>query len=65
MPLMSDNNERSFNAGRDIITYRYTRLKSDIIEAYQCLKSWCGVDDEIFDNEEAIEKDMDADDKEI
>ena len=60
IPLMSDNNERSFIAGRDMITYRRTRLRSDIIEACQCLKQWYGSDDEVFDNEEVIDKDMDA-----
>ncbi|KYG42638.1 hypothetical protein M433DRAFT_40555, partial [Acidomyces richmondensis BFW] len=40
IPLMSDNNERSFSSGRDMITYRRTRLRSDIIEACQCLRSW-------------------------
>jgi hypothetical protein len=33
IPLMSDNNERSFSLGRNMITYRRTRLQSDIIEA--------------------------------
>jgi hypothetical protein len=33
---------------------------SDIIEACQCLKSWYGCKKEIFDDEEAIGKDMDA-----
>ena len=62
IPLMSDNNERSFSSGRDMITYRRTRLRSDIIEACQCLKSWYGVKEDEFDSEEALEKDMDAED---
>jgi hypothetical protein len=60
IPLMSDNNERSFSSGRDMVTYRRTRLKGDIIEACQCLKSWYGSKEELFDKEDAIEKDMDA-----
>jgi hypothetical protein len=32
--LMSDSNERSFSLRRNLITYRYTRLRSDIIKAY-------------------------------
>jgi hypothetical protein len=40
VPLMSDNNERSFSSGRDMITYRRTRLVNDVIEACQCLRSW-------------------------
>jgi hypothetical protein len=63
IPLMSDNNERSFSAGRDMITYRRTRLRSDIIEACQCLKSWYGSKDDEFDNEDKIETDMDAVDR--
>jgi hypothetical protein len=58
IPLMSDNNERSFSSGRDMITYRRTCLKSDIIEACQCLKSWYGSKEVEFDSEEAIEMDM-------
>lgn len=38
-----------------MITYRRTRLQSDIIEACQCLKSWYQPDEELFDDEEAIE----------
>ena len=40
VPLMSDNNKRSFSSGRDTITYRRTSLANDIIEAWQCLRSW-------------------------
>jgi hypothetical protein len=57
IPLMSDSNERSFSSGRDMITYRRTRLRSDIIEACQCLKSWYGYQETVFDDEDEIEKD--------
>lgn len=52
IPLMSDDNERSFSAGRDMITYRRTRLLDDIIEACQCLKSWWSMKDATEDGEE-------------
>ncbi len=56
IPLMSDDNERSFSAARDMITYKRTRLQSDIIEACQCLKDWlklesCGLEDPESDDE--------------
>lgn len=60
IPLMSDNNERSFSSGRDMITYRRTRLRSDIIEACQCLRSWYQLKEELFDSEEAVNKDLDT-----
>ena len=65
IPLMSDNNERSFSSGRDMVTYRRTRLKGDIIEACQCLKSWYGNSEGLFDSETAIDQDIDAVDEEI
>jgi hypothetical protein len=61
-PLMSDDNERSFSSGRDMITYRRTKLQSDVIEACQCLKSWIGppkdAKEPVFDDDEVIEKDI-------
>ncbi len=43
IPVMSDDNERSFSAAKDMITDRRNRLNEDIIEACQCLKQWLGV----------------------
>lgn len=43
IPVMSDDNERSFSAAKDMITDRRNRLNEDIIEASQCLKQWLGV----------------------
>ncbi len=40
IPVMSDDNERSFSAAKDMITDRRNRLNKDIIEACQCLKQW-------------------------
>lgn len=66
LPLMSDDPERSFSAGRDLITYRRSNLKDDIIEACSCLRSWYGppikkrgnntwiIDD--FDDEDVVQK---------
>lgn len=57
IPLMSDEPERSFSAGRDMITYRRSRLHSDIIEACSCLRSWYGAPVKgQFDDEEEIEQ---------
>lgn len=42
IPCMSDDAERSFSSGRDLITYRRNRLSADIIEATQCLRNWYG-----------------------
>lgn len=42
IPLMSDDPERSFSSGRDMITYRRSNLHDDIIEACSCLRSWYG-----------------------
>jgi hypothetical protein len=42
VPLMSDNPEKSFSAGRDMITYRRSQLGSDIIEACAFLRSVYG-----------------------
>ena len=58
IPLMSDSNERSFSAGRDMITYRRTSLRSDIIEACRCLKSWYGNQEMIFDKDKELEKEI-------
>ena len=73
IPLMTDDNERSFSSGRDMITYRRTRLSSDVIEACQCLKSWYQGEDKerkadggsevngsAFDDEDVILNDLDA-----
>jgi hypothetical protein len=64
---MSDDNERSFSSGRDMITYRRTRLLPDIIEACQCLKSWLSPirardgeaydTEKVFDDENELQKD--------
>ncbi len=43
IPVMSDDNERSFSAAKDMITDRRNRLNEDIIEACQCLKNWLQV----------------------
>lgn len=51
IPLMADDNERSFSAARDMVTYRRTRLQPDIIEACQCLKSWMKLLPRIHDDE--------------
>ena len=66
---MSDDNERSFSAGRDLITYRRNRLMSDIIEATQCLRQSYGPPQQIrtrkgtldnaFDNEDKLQEDYD------
>ncbi|KAK3618247.1 hypothetical protein LTR22_026442 [Elasticomyces elasticus] len=42
LPLQSDDPERSFSAGRDMITYRRSNLLDDIIQAAMCLRSWYG-----------------------
>ena len=39
---MSDDTERSFSSGRDLITYRRSRLLDDVIQATTCLRSWYG-----------------------
>lgn len=65
VPLMSDDPERSFSAGRDLITYRRSNLHDDIIEACSCLRSWYGPPGHVgagkneeagFDNENEIEQ---------
>lgn len=43
--VMSDDNERSVSAAKDMITDRRNRLKADIIEACQCLKNWLQVNE--------------------
>jgi hypothetical protein len=68
VPLMSDNPERSFSAGRDMITYRRSQLGSDIIEACAFLRSVYGppvraragttTTTPAFDDEVEVEKDM-------
>lgn len=67
IPMMSDDNERAFSSGRDLITYRRNRLKSTLIEATQCLRQWYGPPQPsrrangqlqpAFDNDEAIQND--------
>ena len=42
LPMMSDDPERSFSAGRDMVTYRRSNLLDDIIQACMCLRSWYG-----------------------
>jgi hypothetical protein len=69
IPVMSEDNERSFSAGRDLITYRRNRLMSDIIEATQCLRQSYGPPQQIrtrkgtldnaFDNEDKLQEDYD------
>jgi hypothetical protein len=39
---MSDDCERAFSSGRDLITYRRNRLKCDLIEALELLRQWLG-----------------------
>lgn len=52
LPLQSDEPERSFSAGRDMITYRRSRLQEDVIEACSCLRSWYGAPSkDAFDSE--------------
>ena len=40
IPAMSSECERAFSAAKRMITDERYRLKTDIIEADQCLKSW-------------------------
>jgi hypothetical protein len=64
---MSDDNERSFSSGRDLITYRRNLLISDLIEASQCLRQWYGPpepkktiggkNEPAFDEEKVVEDD--------
>ena len=65
IPLMSDDPERSFSSGRDLITYRRSNLHDDIIEACSCLRSWYGppvqaraskAGEAAFDDEDEIEE---------
>jgi hypothetical protein len=69
VPLMSDNPERSFSAGRDMITYRRSQLGSDFIGAYAFLHSVYGppvrarsgtttITTPAFDDEVEVEKEM-------
>lgn len=37
---MSDDPERSFSAGRGLLTYHRNRLSADIIKVTRCLRSW-------------------------
>jgi hypothetical protein len=58
---MSDAPERSFSAGRDLITYRRRCLHDDIIEACACLRSWYGnpeSQETVFYEEKEIETDF-------
>lgn len=57
MPLQSDEPERSFSDGRDMITYRRNRLQEEVIEACSCLRSWYGAPSkDAFDADEEIEQ---------
>lgn len=40
LPAMSSDCERGFSQGKLMITGQRNRLKSDIIEAMQCLRMW-------------------------
>ena len=42
IPPMSDDCERSFSSGRDLVHYKRSRLLSDVIEACTCLRDWYG-----------------------
>lgn len=42
IPSMSDDCERSFSSGRDLIHYKRSRLLFDVIEACTCLRDWYG-----------------------
>lgn len=37
---MSDDCERSFSSGRDLVHYKRSRLLSDVTEACTCLRDW-------------------------
>jgi hypothetical protein len=52
IPLMADDNERSFSSARDMITYRRTCLQPDIIEGCQCLKNWLTLQLRVNDDED-------------
>jgi hypothetical protein len=67
VPLMSDNPERSFSSGRDMITYRRSQLTSDIIKACAFLRSAYGPPSKdrsgsipvpAFDNVDEVKVDM-------
>jgi hypothetical protein len=45
IPAMSAEPERLFSGAKITITDRRNRLGSDVIEALECLKSWCGIRD--------------------
>jgi hypothetical protein len=51
---MSDEDERAFSAGRDLIGYRRSCLQADTIE--NCLRSWFGPPSKeaAFDSEEEL-----------
>lgn len=58
LPLMSDSPERSFSAGRDMITYRRSNLADTVIEACSCLRNWYGAPSTgDIDSEDEIVKD--------
>ena len=42
IPPMSDDCERSFSSGRDLVHYKRSRLLSDVTEACTCLRNWYG-----------------------
>lgn len=49
--------ERSFSAERDMITYRRSNLLNNIIEAYDCLRSWYGPPNKKdYDDDEEIDQ---------
>lgn len=56
IPIMSDEDERAFSAGRDLIGYRRSCLQADTIEACNCLRSWFGPPSKeaAFDSEEEL-----------
>jgi hypothetical protein len=64
IPLMADDNERSFSSARDMITYRRTCLQPDIIEGCQCLKNWLTLQSRVHDDED-INRPIDEADNEL
>jgi hypothetical protein len=68
IPPTSDDCERSFSSGRDLVHYKRSRLLSDVTEACTCLRDWYGKpipktagtksgseNFDIFDDEEKIQ----------
>jgi hypothetical protein len=59
VPLMSDNPERSFSAGRDMITYRRSQLSSDIVYRPPVrARAGTTITTPAFDDKVEVEKDM-------